>query len=64
MEKEAEKLVDEIHVTCEIQCSKCKKLSTIHDLDEWLAADDFFKKGWRKKSTRVYCPECLDKKKK
>lgn len=61
MERESEKLVDEIQVLCTIVCNICKKKETLNDMDEWLAADVFYKKGWKKKSTRVYCPECLKK---
>ena len=60
-EKEEEKLVDSINITCSIICSHCEKEEKVQDYDEWLAAKHFYDKGWRKKSTRTYCKDCLSK---
>jgi hypothetical protein len=58
-EKEEEKMVDSINVVCSIECDKCHMTESVLDYDEWLAAQHFYEKGWRKKTTKVYCKNCL-----
>lgn len=54
----SDQLFEEIEVVSTITCSNCRT----HDIypgDEFLTAEQFFKKGWRATISRnVYCPKC------
>lgn len=54
---------DFVVVTADIICVSCNKKETLHDVDDYDAAELFKNKGWRvTKYRNVYCPECANKK--
>lgn len=59
----AKDLLEDIMSTCEISCSKphCKNSKTLHNVDDYDAADVFFEMGWRRTENYLYCPTCAKK---
>ena len=52
-------IAENILSVCEIECSNCDKVGGEYCMDEFDAANEFIKKGWRgTKHNNIYCPEC------
>ena len=45
----------------EITCTKCGKTIYEMDADDYQAAREFIRKGWRATPNNCYCPECAEK---
>lgn len=56
------KLADHIEVESHIICSGCQTIGTEYGVDEYLAEDILYDKGWRAGRSNVYCPVCAPKK--
>lgn len=54
----ADQLEDNILIEASIECTKCKSGDLEMHTDQYYAADEFFKKGWRATPNNVYCPKC------
>jgi len=59
MENEQDRLWNSIQTTQEILCTNCRVVGTVHEIDDYNAAEYFQNKGWRAtKHNNVYCPKC------
>ena len=58
---ESMELMDYCETTVDICCSKCGINDTICGADDYNAAEEFFKKGWRATHQNCYCPKCAMK---
>ena len=54
-------LLDYCETTVDICCCKCGASDTICGADDYNAAEDFFKKGWRATVQNCYCLKCAMK---
>jgi hypothetical protein len=50
-------LLDSVHTTSEIECTKCEKTDEVED-DHVDALKYFFDQGWRATKAHTYCPSC------
>lgn len=56
-------LYDGILTSSSIGCDECGKLS-YKAMDGAEAAEEFYADGWRKLKEEIYCPNCVNTKKK
>ncbi len=57
----ADQLHEDILTIQEISCSKCRERNDLMNIDDFDAADIFFKNGWRRTERHCYCPKCAKK---
>ena len=54
-------LMDSVHLTAEICCSKCDKEDSSDCNDDLEAMQGFYEEGWRATERNTYCPKCAKK---
>lgn len=60
-ETQVDKIVEAIVTGHYINCNFCDNQLEICAVDEFDAADFFYKKGWRIPRLLTYCPKCAKK---
>lgn len=66
-QEQIDSLMECVHVEVSIECSNdgCNSSETDYYGDDYISAQEFYKKGWRvDKDGNAVCPKCLTKNKK
>jgi hypothetical protein len=58
---ELDRISEAIEIECSIQCSKCRKIKSTMQTDEYYYGEELLESGWRATINNIYCPECAKK---